>query len=638
MKIFFSFFSFFYTSLYALDILQIENRDNKLEDFKIEFYSDKNSKLDFDSIKEQTFIPIKNKGSLSINNYTTWFRIQLYNQSSKREELFIHNKLAYVTTKISFIETKKQRILKRLDIDMFEDDVKKKMYGTDAIFPFFLDVNETKTIYIKNSVPAYQLFDFRIYNSYESSLSLNNNNHYISTLAIGMGISFAFYNILILLGKFQKEYVYYILYIIAAIGWEVQISGILTNVIGFYLTPVHQYFWLSVLFVPFFSILFIKSILETEIHYKRENKGLNFILYMILLNVLTAFYDVRSALIFVSFIFVYLSIGITISLYFIYKKNNKIAGYLLVGHMFFLVTSSINALFFLGVVPLNELTFNIPKLGLIMELFIFAFVLSFRLKMIQDSVLEKTKKLVEQERIAKEKDKIIYEQNKLVSMGEMIQNIAHQWRQPLSEINASILIIDNELKNPQVYNNKVLKQLDNIEGTVEYMSSTINDFQNFYEKKDKDIFFLLHSIHETFSLVKATFKKFNIKMEVKIAENIQVNTIKNELQQVILVLLNNARDALINSSDKEKTVFVSLDENYILSIEDNAGGIKVKNINKVFEPYFTTKHKSQGTGLGLYLAKKIIEESLSITLKVENINEGARFSIDLQKIIIKGKS
>ena len=234
-----------------------------------------------------------------------------------------------------------------------------------------------------------------------------------------------------------------------------------------------------------------------------------------------------------------------------------------------------------------------------------------------------------------DKDKMIFEQSKFVAMGEMIENIAHQWRQPLSQINSVILLMDMELSKNRLKNRLLFDKLDEIETLTHHMSKTIDDFRNFYKKdKIKEIFNLELSIQKTVSLVEASFKYNNIGITLNIDKDISIKGYQNDFQQAILVMLNNARDALLLSAiDNPRILIKSVkdSENIILFIQDNAFGIKDEIISKIFDPYFTTKHQSQGTGLGLYLSKKILKEKMNAKLYVKNVDGGACFFIEFSK-------
>ena len=230
---------------------------------------------------------------------------------------------------------------------------------------------------------------------------------------------------------------------------------------------------------------------------------------------------------------------------------------------------------------------------------------------------------------------MLMHQSKLVQMGEMIENIAHQWRQPLSQINSSILLIDTFLIKQQFNDVYVDEKLLEIESITEYMSKTIDDFKNFFNpNKQKTIFNIENAIHKSYDILKGSIKVHHINVEINISKELQCNSYIEELQQVVLTILNNAIDAIVSTKIPAGKIIISAfikDDDIIIAIQDNAKGIDNKVIDKIFEPYFTTKHKTQGTGLGLYMAKMIIEDGLDGTLSVENKIDGACFTIQIPK-------
>ena len=216
---------------------------------------------------------------------------------------------------------------------------------------------------------------------------------------------------------------------------------------------------------------------------------------------------------------------------------------------------------------------------------------------------------------------ILYQQSKMASMGEMIGNIAHQWRQPLSTITTAStgILLEKELGLLQ---DQTLKDsLNRINKSAQYLSKTIDDFRNFFNPEKVKNYFLLSNIFATtFDLLSAQFNSQNIEI-IKNIEDVEINSYENELIQALINILNNARDELKNKDLAHKLIFISASKNdneVIIKIKDNAGGIAKENLNKIFEPYFTTKHKSQGTGIGLYMTEEIIVRHLKGSIEIRN--------------------
>jgi signal transduction histidine kinase len=238
-------------------------------------------------------------------------------------------------------------------------------------------------------------------------------------------------------------------------------------------------------------------------------------------------------------------------------------------------------------------------------------------------------KLVEEN---KQKDSMILQQNKLAIMGEMMAMIAHQWRQPLAAISTSAQGIAFKKNLGVLTDTYMNEQIDSIKSLSLHMSQTITDFSNFFKpEKDKQDINLKEVIQKSIKIVSTTIKNNSIGVSVDCPEDINFMVYKGEFQQVLINIITNAKDALIENrlNDRKIDIKASLDNKYMsLFISDNAGGIPEDIISKIFEPYFSTKSKN-GTGLGLYMSKIIIEEHLNGRLEVKNVGNGASFLIKI---------
>ena len=225
------------------------------------------------------------------------------------------------------------------------------------------------------------------------------------------------------------------------------------------------------------------------------------------------------------------------------------------------------------------------------------------------------------------------EQDKLDSMQEMMENIAHQWRQPLSQINSNVSSIDKILYDKNIVDSRLEEKLQEIENITKQMSNTIDDFKNnFVNNNVKTEVDLKEVIQETIEALLSNFQEHHIKILTDFKESYPISCYANELKQVLMVLLNNAKDAHLTRNTYQALVKISIyhaENSFVIKLCDNAGGIPKSVRNKIFEPYYTTKHKSQGTGLGLFMARKIIIERLGGQLSVENVGDGSCFSISL---------
>ena len=242
----------------------------------------------------------------------------------------------------------------------------------------------------------------------------------------------------------------------------------------------------------------------------------------------------------------------------------------------------------------------------------------------------------------KRKDQLLYEQSKMASMGEMIGNIAHQWRQPLSIISTAATGMKVQKEFNTLDDKNFYATCDTINENTQYLSKTIDDFRNFIiGDRKKSEFNLEENIKSFLQLIDGTKKSHNINIILEIEKNIKINGYQHELSQCLINIFNNAKDAF-STVNYDKLVFVKtkIDSTSIqIIIEDNAGGIDDDVLTKIFDPYFTTKHQSQGTGLGLHMTYKLIVEGMKGTIKANNINfkyqdkdyKGAQFIITLKR-------
>jgi signal transduction histidine kinase len=228
-----------------------------------------------------------------------------------------------------------------------------------------------------------------------------------------------------------------------------------------------------------------------------------------------------------------------------------------------------------------------------------------------------------------EQQVLLVEQNKLASMGEMISSIAHQWRQPLTEINGVVLNMDMDYRKKQLTAERFDKHLNDIENVTSYLSKTIHDFMNlFSHKKELEIFYISDVIRSSKRLSHISLNE-EITFIYDSERDFQLCGYMSELTQALLIVFHNAVDA---SKERGLSPVVTIDVEsssslLYINIKDNGGGISEDILKDIFNPYFTTKHESQGTGLGLYILKMIIEESMHGSVKIVNYSQGSHCEI-----------
>ncbi len=242
-------------------------------------------------------------------------------------------------------------------------------------------------------------------------------------------------------------------------------------------------------------------------------------------------------------------------------------------------------------------------------------------------------KVAQQVEDIRRKDQMLLHQSKLASMGEMIGAIAHQWRQPLNALNINIENLEDDYADGLIDEAFIADFIAKNREIITFMSKTIDDFRNFFRiDRVKEAFSVREAIEATLQMQSARLESHSIRVDVE-GEDILVTGYRHEFQQVVLNLINNASDAIIAKGMREGYIWVRLKE-YHLCVEDNAGGIDPGVIERIFEPYFTTKQQGEGTGLGLYMSKIIIEKNMGGALDVRNTATGALFEIHFPKAAV----
>ncbi len=245
----------------------------------------------------------------------------------------------------------------------------------------------------------------------------------------------------------------------------------------------------------------------------------------------------------------------------------------------------------------------------------------------------------------KQKEKLLQQQSRLAQMGEMISMIAHQWRQPLGAISTTAIGIETKLmlnkfnlseeNGRDKFKEFLSIKLKDINGFVQSLSTTIDDFRNFFKPdKDKEIVSLNEPINRALKIVKTSMSSKGIVIKTSLNNNERLLIYQNEVMQVILNILKNSEDNFIDVVQKNPQINITtkkVNNNHIIKISDNGGGIPDDILPDIFNPYFSTKDEKNGTGLGLYMSKIMIEDHHSGKLEVVNIDDGVEF-----KIILKG--
>ena len=234
---------------------------------------------------------------------------------------------------------------------------------------------------------------------------------------------------------------------------------------------------------------------------------------------------------------------------------------------------------------------------------------------------------------SREQEQLMIQQSKLASMGEMIGAIAHQWRQPLNALGLNIQDLLDANQHGELDEAYLKDLVARSMKQINYMSTTIDDFRNYFKPDKEKVFFNIQQpVTTTINLIKDNFEHHRIAIEVNMADDPVICGYPHEFAQVLLNILNNARDAVVERkvSNPRISIFTGRENGKtFVTITDNGGGITENIINRIFEPYFSTKEPDKGTGIGLFMSKTIIEKNMGGKLVARNTTDGAEFRIEV---------
>ena len=550
------------------------------------------TEVTIDNIKkyDHRFKPLDKNEKLQDENLTLWIKVNLGKNFPSGD--FV---ASYGDSQIL-----EHSFLDRQRTDIF------KIGGTEHLKFSYNKAKDSSIYYFKISSSKYENAYRYLFISSKNSFYTELNNSILVTISLGMIMGLIFmaglYNGAMYYYNKDKSFLYYML-------MQFFVTLILFNMTGIIsftdleIARSETYYSLCSLMGVFFTTLFTKSFLDTKIHSPKLNTLLNIFIIMI-------FIDALFSIFYVSIIFKYHLLPF-FALSYIYlafkrvKQGFKPAIFYLLGWIFLVLSLFLDSFW--------QLNFIVSPIfvGTAIEAILFSFALSYKIKMINEE---------------KEQQKeLMVHQSKLASMGEMIGNIAHQWRQPLTHLSYTVMNIEDAFKHKSLDEVYLDKKVDEANTQIAYMSQTIDDFKDFYAiSKEKELFSLEEESRQVLSIMEHALNEKDIEVEFVVTEDRVLTNYKNEYKQVLLNLLSNAKDALVKERTVSPKIVITVNKNSV-SISDNAGGVKLKEINKIFEPYFTTKEEH--SGIGLYMSKMIVEKNMGGKLSVRNEEEGAKFTI-----------
>ncbi len=621
-KLFILFFISIFSLVNASNLITIDYGKTKLKDFKISFIKDNNNSININNIEESEFTTVSNIHSFGNTPDAVWLKLEIKNITDIKREIFIHNDFAYFSKEITIYEYKDKKLKDQNIYKIFDNKQDNKLTGSVLVYKLKLEGKSSKIIYMKIIPIVTHIYNLNIYDE-KMHLEALINKGLISNAIIIILLSLAFYNIFLYFFIKKKELIFYSLYLInASIGLSYMYGTIFHN-LGIYGEKVY---WINItaILVSAFLALFLKSIFN----FKKENKLLqnllNSIIYLVSIDILIAlFIDLQLAIHFVAIVFFYSFMVIYFIGYILYKQKHPLVSIFLTAYTIYILGFAITILSFNGVIPINIYTFYASGVSLVIEALLFSYLIYYHMKLLENRFLEQ--------------QNILILKNQKAQMGDMIEAITHQWKQPLSTISSILMVLQYKLKDkieisPEYLNEKLTQANEN----VYFLSDTIDDFKNFFNsKKAKTECDLNELIQKAISLSRDTILANEITIEYDLKFTKKISMFENELLHIVLNIIQNSKEAFRDNKINSKSIKMikiigrTQDDVTHIDIIDNAGGISQENLPYIFHENYTTKKKEKGTGLGLYLSKVIIEDHMNGSIEVKNIGEGTMFRIIL---------
>ena len=283
--------------------------------------------------------------------------------------------------------------------------------------------------------------------------------------------------------------------------------------------------------------------------------------------------------------------------------------------------------------PIKKYLTKKNEYGEISSLIVDFFKKETELEELNATLKERVETEVEKNR---QKEQLIYQQSKQAAMGQMLNNIAHQWRQPLNAVSITVGKLEYASKKDILRKEDLDSSLQSIKSLVKQMSDTIDDFRNFFKpNKAKGYFSLLQCLKNSVSVVLEAYESQNIKISIICDPQIECFGYERELMQVLLVCLGNSKDAIEENGARDGKITVvgkqTTHGNVSITVTDNGGGAKNEIIHDIFNPFFTTKEEGKGSGIGLYMSKQIIEQGMQGSISAVNSADGLIVTVEIPK-------
>lgn len=631
----------FNTLSYAELILNDNNQNIEL--LGLSYFEDKQGKLSLEEIQTQNFLTYKQKVmGFGFTSSVYWIKFS----TSVEDKDSLHKWWLNVS----------YPLLNKIDLYICDENDKllelKKSGKTrpfkdrelkDRNFLFEINAAFKQNLYLRVETQSSMQIPLAI-QSTENLFEMNQISLILSGIYYGLFILIFIYNFISFVYTRSKKYSLYLLFISSFALWQLSLDGL--GIQLFWSESkwmIEQGSGVMMGILTLSIILFSREFLQTKFYAPRMDVALKIgVFIMSWVSLMAVFRPYSEIIPFTASGAVILpplllSVGIIA-----YKQKFYPARFYIMGWSFFLLGSGVFALNKFAVIEGYSFLSYAQQIGSVLEMIFLSWALADYQKQSEREYLNRINGLnsLLQEKVSdslsqiRQNDQVMIEKSRLAAMGEMIEQIAHQWRQPLHTL--SLLNQDFFFKTQLKTNEDGYEKThDRINEQLQYMSQTIDDFRNFsHANKEKEMFNLSDVIESSLNLSEGSLKYSNIKTSIVNKGEHLIFGMKHEMMQVCMNLIKNVHDIVIEKKiDSAWINFIIEDnvDNYHISVEDNVGGIPMDKIAKVFDPYFSTKSTLGGSGIGLYMSKEIIQKSFLGSITVKNSTHGAMFTLILDK-------
>jgi signal transduction histidine kinase len=622
--------------------LELGNANNYSVQGHLSYLEDPEGSLQFSKIQQRQFLPYQG-GSVNFGftKSVYWFKIDI-----KRDIQSGHKKWWLM---ISY------PLLEKIDVYFMDKEGELLSYQTLGT-SVSLAARELPLRNFVTELPLYQESDATLIirvqtqSSMQVPLSIYSSEGLFQEVEISnlkVGIYYGIFLIILLYNGViyfytkDRNYLRYIFFLTSYILWQLSFDGIGKEYLwcdSFWVIQHGSSFWIAM--SAFSALYFSRSFLHTAYYTPRMDTVIRYIMGISMIMAIASLLLPYSKVIVINAALasiippILFSTGIMVM-----RQEYRPARFYVVGWSSFLVGTIIFAFNKFDIIPSFYGVNHVQQIGSALEMIFLSLALADRVHLLQREYIDKLNHLNEtlSEKIhdalveVRAKDRLFVHQSRLAAMGEMIEQIAHQWRQPLNNL---------ALLNQDLYVKYKLGKCDEtcfdqtherVDEHLQYLSKTIDDFRNYYKTdKLKQPEEVAELVSDALRLSEVFLKYANIETTVHSETTRKVNLAKNEMIQVLMNLIKNAHDVIKEKAKRDGRIEIRIrdvGEFVEVSVEDNAGGVPPDVMDKIFDIYFTTKDPNKGTGLGLHMSKYIIEESFGGTIRVENGNMGARFVI-----------